>query len=219
MAKYIIKFSKKGYIKFTSHLDMIRLFKRAFKKSEIRLKYSQGFNPHPKMTFAQPLSLGYSSEGEVLEIETKEEISCTELIDRLQNVMPIGIKILSCDIVNDQEKSFASTVDESTYKIEIEGITNFNLEKIHEFVNQDEIIVKKRKKKRKHEFRDVNIKDKIRNISWENYNDNIIMYTKLDAGSESNLNPDLLLEAFFHYFGIDKNAVDIEITRIELKCK
>ena len=48
--KYVIRFSKTGYVKYTSHLDLLRMFKRAFKKAELGLAYSQGFNPHPKMT-------------------------------------------------------------------------------------------------------------------------------------------------------------------------
>ena len=57
MGQYAIKFSKQGFICYTSHLDLLRLFKRAFKKAGIKLAYSQGFNPHPKMGFAQPLVL------------------------------------------------------------------------------------------------------------------------------------------------------------------
>ncbi len=55
--KYIIEFSKTGTICYTSHLDIMKVFKRAFNRAGIRLAYSQGFNPHPKMGLAQPLSL------------------------------------------------------------------------------------------------------------------------------------------------------------------
>ena len=68
--RYVLKFTKSGYVKYISHLDLLRLFKRAFKKTGLTLKYSQGFNPHPKMGFAQPLSLGYSSICELIEYET-----------------------------------------------------------------------------------------------------------------------------------------------------
>ena len=60
MSKYIVEFSKTGAMCYISHLDMMRLFNRLFKRADIRLAYSKGFNPHPKMGFAQPLSLGYS---------------------------------------------------------------------------------------------------------------------------------------------------------------
>src|SRR5659263_497609 len=57
MYRYIVKFSKFGYIKYISHLDLMRLFKRSFKRMGVKLEYSQGFNPHPKMGLAQPLFL------------------------------------------------------------------------------------------------------------------------------------------------------------------
>ena len=72
MNRYFMIFSKTGYIKYISHLDMLRLFKRAFKRTGIALEFSHGFNPHPKMGFAQPLSLGYTSLGEYIEFETVE---------------------------------------------------------------------------------------------------------------------------------------------------
>ena len=70
MSRYVVKFYKEGVLRYISHLDLLRLFKRSFKRVDIKLQYSQGFNPHPKMSFAQPLSLGYDSRGEYLEIET-----------------------------------------------------------------------------------------------------------------------------------------------------
>ena len=54
MSKYILTFEKSGYIRYTSHLDMVRLFQRAIRRSGIILAYSQGFNPHPKMSFSVP---------------------------------------------------------------------------------------------------------------------------------------------------------------------
>ena len=68
--KYVIRFQKTGVICYTSHLDIMKVFKRSFKRAGIRLAYSQGFNPHPKMGFAQPLSLGYESLDEYIEFET-----------------------------------------------------------------------------------------------------------------------------------------------------
>ncbi|MEG0918473.1 MAG: TIGR03936 family radical SAM-associated protein [Anaerovoracaceae bacterium] len=218
MAKYLIKFSKKGYIKFTSHLDLIRLFKRCFKKADIKLMYSSGFNPHPKMAFAQPLSLGFISEGEVLEIETQESIPCEELRRKLQETMPNGIDIISCSIQTDG-KSFGSTLDEAKYRIMVSDITISNESQIDDFFNQEEIIVKKRKKKKKNEFREINIKDKIRSWTYNLIDNNLIIETNLDAGSESNLNPDMVLTPLLDYLSINKDSVNVEITRLELKCK
>ena len=85
--RYVIKFSKMGYVKYTSHLDLLRTFKRAFKKTQLGLRYSQGFNPHPKMGFAQPLSLGYASRCELIEFELSEPCETAEILRRMKPEM------------------------------------------------------------------------------------------------------------------------------------
>ena len=76
--KYIIDFSKTGTICYTSHLDIMKVFKRSFKRAGISIAYSQGFNPHPKMGFAQPLSLGYWGLEEYVEFETAAADAASE---------------------------------------------------------------------------------------------------------------------------------------------
>ena len=89
--RYVIKFSKGGYAKYTSHLDLLRFFKRAFRKTGVDLKYSQGFNPHPNLSFAQPLSLGYLGDNELVEFETNTCQDPVELENILKNEMPKGL--------------------------------------------------------------------------------------------------------------------------------
>ena len=106
--KYIIEFSKTGIICYTSHLDIMKVFKRAFKRAGIDIAYSQGFNPHPKMGFAQPLSLGYWGLQEYVEFETAEreagiaddEAMNTasgrapeEMLSALTAIMPEGLEL------------------------------------------------------------------------------------------------------------------------------
>lgn len=209
--KYVIKFSKQGYIKFISHLDMIRLFNRAFKKTGLHLEHSQGFNPHPKMTFGQPLSLGHTSIGEIIEIETKDEFEPSEVMERLQNVMPVGIEILSCEYAPEGSKGIAGSITHAEYDI------TFNTplvkpEMIKEFLQQKEIITLKKQKKKK-EMKEVNIKPMIRKVTIKKGNDKVIMTTTVDCGSASNLNPDLIVKSFLAFAGIDFDPDNVEIQR------
>ena len=96
MFKYILKFSKEGNVCYISHLDLMRLFYRAIKRSGIRLGYSKGFNPHPKISFAQPLSLGYIGLNELMEMETEEEYEADIIRQQLAELMPEGLKIKEC---------------------------------------------------------------------------------------------------------------------------
>ena len=67
-----IRFAKYGVVKFIGHLDVMRYFQKAVRRSELPIKYSQGFNPHQLMVFAQPLGVGVTSDGEYMDIETED---------------------------------------------------------------------------------------------------------------------------------------------------
>lgn len=89
-----IRFAKYGVVKFIGHLDVMRYFQKVVRRSELPVKYSQGFNPHQLMTFAQPLSVGVTSDGEYFEIEFEDEKLMAEV-----GVTPAGSKDIGNGIV------------------------------------------------------------------------------------------------------------------------
>ena len=105
MGRYLLKFSKENNLKYISHLDLLRVFQRAFKRAHIRLRYSQGFNPHAKIGFGQPLSLGSESTGEYMEFETVEDRAGGEYLTALSGCMPDGIRLLSCTKLKEEGKT------------------------------------------------------------------------------------------------------------------
>lgn len=218
MNKYLITFTKQGYIKYTSHLDMVRLFKRNFKRAGIDLVYSHGFNPHPNMTFGQPLSLGYESTCELLEFETTKFYEPLQILNGLKEIMPKGIEIVSCELLNEKMKSIASTCYEATYLIKIPVETKIdNIHEIlHNFLLQKEIIATKSSKKHR-ELIETDIKPKIRSLTAELDDNIIIMSTRLDAGSASNLSPELLIDTFCKFNRLLTDRATIDVVRTELK--
>lgn len=214
--RYCLTFSKQGYAIYTSHLDMQRLFKRAFKRAGIEIAYSHGYNPHPLMSFVQPLSLGYSSVCEMLEFRTKEPYFPEFITAQLADVMPEGIEVTSCDHLEEGKKTLASRCVAAVYRVTIPNENTENID-IDRFMAQDTMIVTKRNKKKK--LVETDIKGKIQSIEAEIVDDNIFLTTKLDAGSDSNLSPELLLKAFLSFFDIPTDRSNIEISRLELICK
>ena len=89
-------FSKTGRAKYISHLDLMRTFQRAFFRSGIQIRHTEGFNPHPFVSIALPLSVGYSSQCEILEFGLVGGASYEEVPARLTAAMPEGIVIHSC---------------------------------------------------------------------------------------------------------------------------
>ncbi len=220
MARYYLIFSKSGYAVYTSHLDMQRFFKRAFARAQIELAFSNGFNPHPKMSFAQPLSLGYSSQSEYLEFQTKDELPAEEIKSRLCGVMPEGIGVLDVRCLPDSGKSLAAMCTAASYRIFVRwdreemgcSADHFDM---RGFLRQEKILVLKRMKKKK-EPQEVDIRGKIREIEWAVQDNILIMSTVLDAGSDSNLSPDLLIQAIGRYAGVEIPPENVEITRVSM---
>ena len=214
--KYVIKFAKEGYIKYTSHLDMLRLFKRAFKKCGIRLAHSQGFNPHPKMGFAQPLSLGYTSRCELLEIETVDSQSTADLKEKLDSMMPMGVDILAVAPLKIKAKSLAGVVDEALYKVVFPvDAASADFDKVvADYLAQEEILAEKRQKKTK-KMETVDIRKKIRKISVSE-EDKLTLMMNLDCGSISNLSPEQVIASFLKFAELSIERYDIEVERLEI---
>ena len=216
MFKYVLTFSKTGIICYTSHLDIMRMFNRVIKRAGIRLSYSQGFNPHPKMGFAQPLSLGYSGLTELMELETEEEYEPEDIKDKLTELMPKGIDILKCEKKNGaSKKTLAAQTVAAAYKIYIPisdtiGISGEEIK--NSYMNQNHITALKRQKKKKEPV-EIDIKPMIRELEIINQDHELIVEAVLDSGSISNLSPELLIKTLQKHLSLDIDRGEIEITR------
>ena len=217
MAKYLLAFEKKNTMKYLSHLDLLRLFKRAFRSAEVNLLFSEGFNPHPRMAFGQPLSLGYESLEEWLEIETQNELNLDFVQEKMNQYLPQGIQITGIKKQNSWSKSIASTCQQAHYQIILPiGPCSLDADNLlHLFLAQKEILVEKSSKKHK-EIQIVNIKPMIRFVTLSREDDFLIMNADLDAGSQSNLSPELLIQGFLRFSQLQIPRHQIKVLRTKL---
>ncbi len=218
MSRYMIKFSKEGIIRYISHLDLLRLFKRSFKRMEIRLEHSKGFNPHPKMSFAQPLSLGYFSSAEYLEFETSEAYPPECILEKIRMAMPEEIEILLCDELPPGGKTLAARTESADYEIKIplEIPAEFDLEKnIRGYVSQDQILVSKHQRKTGKEIV-IDIKPMLHRMEGHIDNNLITLTIKIAAGSTANLSPEIVLTDFVKYTKLQFDRTEASIRRTEL---
>ncbi len=126
--KYRIQFAKRGYACFLSHLDILRIFERAFRRAQINLAYSKGFNPRPKIAFAQPLALGVQSTAEFFDVEILNPVKGS-LVKKLNSVLPEGIKIKNAYLIKQKVPSLSEAIDLTEYEIVIQEPT-IDLEKL-----------------------------------------------------------------------------------------
>ena len=229
MNRYVMKFHKDGYVKYTSHLDLLRIFKRSFKKTGLALQYSQGFNPHPKMGFAQPLSLGYSSKCELIEFETVDAHDPADILARMKAALPEGLTPLSCVRFDNNIKSLAGEADSAEYMVFVplpvaaaDGWSDHVLSgKISAYLAQPEITAMKRQKKTK-KLAPVDIRKMIRSMNGTVITDvegrkALMLNLHLDCGSTSNLSPELVIATFLPFCGLDVPRYDVEVERKTLK--
>jgi len=179
-----------GRLKFVSHLDMNRYMLRLVKLAGLPIWFTEGFSPRPHISFALPLSLGFESEYEVVDMKiTDDDYSNEQVKDALCNVAVEGLEIIKIT----EPKQKPSEITFAGYKL-IFDCDESKLQDFKEFLNRDEIIVSKKNKKGI--INSINISPKIKKFSLEQVKNETVMDIVLPAGGNENLNPILILTAF-----------------------
>lgn len=139
-----ILFSKTGDAVYISHLDLMRLFQRAFKRGGLNLKHTQGFSPRAMVSIALPLSVGVESRCEILDYELvgQDELSNAEIMDRLNRTMPVGIRVL--DVYNSDRKPKELTHLDVAVRLEYDnGVPEGCVEAIRSLFERESVVVTK----------------------------------------------------------------------------
>ena len=142
-----ILFEKTGNAVYISHLDLMRLFQRAFKRGGLNLKHTQGFSPRAMVSIALPLSVGVESCCEILDYELvgQDELSDAEIEERLNRTMPAGVKVL--EVYDSPRKPRDLTHLDIAIRLEYDsGVPDGCMDAIRELFARESVIVTKRGK-------------------------------------------------------------------------
>lgn len=187
-------FSKTGRAKYISHLDLMRTFQRAFSRAGIQIKHTEGFNPHPFVSIALPLSVGYSSQCEILEFGLVGGAEAEEVPQRLTAAMPEGIVIHRCYPAQKPLKDLAYV----NYIVNMEYEEGRPLEAetaMKKLLSQESLVIQKKSKKSKKGFTEVDLIPLIKSWNLECGRDTMTLDTVLSAQNPG-LNPELIRSAF-----------------------
>ena len=201
MREVRIRFSKTDRCKYISHLDINRCMSRALTRAKIPLWYTEGFNPHPYMSFSLPLSLGIESFVESMDIRIIGDITNEEIKKKMNEMLPDGIRILEVydDFRQDKDIAYSDYV----FKIQFND-NETALQKINNVLNSDEIIAERKVKKGKRKiFKETNLKPFIHKFNSSIRGEDIILNLRLMAGIEKNLNPTLLFDTIIKLIDMD----------------
>ncbi len=190
MDKLRLRFEKTGRAVWISHLDLMHTIQRAFSRAGYELKYSEGFNPHPQISIALPLSVGTASYCEIMDFRLKQDADLHELPAKLTAVMPEGIRVTDCY----EQVNKAALLK----YLRIEGSFEYDDRPIHEmtgaltaFYAQQSVIITRKTKRGMGES---DIRPAIREISFEP-GEGAVKLRALISAQEPTLNPALLADA------------------------
>ena len=215
--KIRIKFRKWGSMKFIGHLDMMRYFQKVMRRADVDIRYSEGFSPHQIMSFAAPLGVGITSDGEYLDIEVHSTKSSEEMIADLNATMVDGVDIVGYVALPDDAKPAMSIVAAADYVLSYkEGYeVPFTVEEwkthIEElFTSQDSFTIMKKTKKSE---REVDLKPLVYAFDVIEVDDKPAFYINVSTGSVNNIKPELLLSSVYEKLGSEYNDAAIAIHR------
>lgn len=220
MSKIIrTKFNKEGDMIYISHLDLQQLLQRAFRRAEIELVHSQGYNPHPKISYGNALALGTESQGEYVDIEIEDDISVEEFLQRINEELPIGVEFIKAEEITPQTPALAQEIVYGEYLFNIDLETPLSKElvkaRVLEFITSKSIMISKKNKKGK--MVEVDIRPMIKTFDLVVLDDSRATFEAIIAtGSKANLNTNIFIPVLLGILDIDIDPKEVEIIRRDL---
>ena len=220
--KIRIKFRKTGIMKFIGHLDVMRYFQKAIRRADVEICYSGGFSPHQIMSFAAPLGVGITSNGEYVDIEVHSTGTTAEMLERLNAVMAEGFEIAEYKLLPDTAANAMSSVAAADYTLtfrpgyepEEESAEEW-FKKLTAFFDQPQVMVLKKTKMGEKEM---DLKPLIYDLGVIAGNDaaQSQLFMKISTGSASNIKPELLLDAYYEALGKERSPFAFMVQREEV---
>ena len=197
--KIRVKFSKQGMLRFVGHLDLMRYFQKAILRAGIPIRFSEGFSPHQIMTFAAPLGMGITGLGEYMDIETidalQEAMPSSVCMEKLNREMAEGVRIEKYLRIPDETENAMATVASADYRVVFRPAfdvseTELLAGRTADFLRRESIPAQRTGK---NGTKEIDIRPMIGSLAADS--DGFVM--NIAQGSEANLKPQTLMEAFF----------------------
>lgn len=201
-----VKYSKSGDLRFIGHIDTQKLFERALRRTDLPLRFTQGFNKRIRINLASALPLGFVSSAELLDFWLNQYVDPYLISGQLNNALPKDIRVLEVQLVENSLPSLQASLVSSEYLIDFP--TEFNWDsfkiKFNALLAQESILIERRKKT-------IDLKPMILDYSYKHEGqDKQQFFVKLSSSPTANARPDHLLQL------LDVDPADCLITRIKL---
>ena len=193
----LIRFGKQPRLRFISHLDLQRFFQRAVNRTGLPIAYSQGFNPHPVMSFGSALALGWTSEYEVIDIKLSAPMGRKRTEDAIRAALPEDLPVIEVRMVDDRHAAPMALVEMADYRVTLEGESApAVLEQIPAFMARETVTAMKKTKSGEKE---INARPMVISLEpFENGFNARLMLTERES-----IKPDLLVALLAEMAGVE----------------
>ena len=203
----MIRFGKQPRLRFISHLDLQRFFQRALNRTGLPIAWTQGFNPHPILSFGSALALGWTSEYEILDVKLSAPMGRRRTEDAMRAALPVDLPVLEVRMVDDRHPAPMAMVRASDYEITLSGETAAaTLDAAEEFLRRESVMAMRKTKSGE---REVDIRPMA--LSLEREGD--VLSARLMLTEKDTLKPDLLVRALAEIAG-----AEVPEMRIHRRC-
>ena len=191
MSKLRLLFIKEAQAAYISHLDLMRTFQRCFPRTELEIRHTQGYHPHPIISIVLPLPVGQSSECELLDFEVTQQSDGSGIAEKLNTGMPAGIRVLECYEVTRPVRELYALQADVTLEYD-NGVPAGAAEAIHGLLHRESLIIEKRTKRK--ELAEVDIAPMILDAAVTEGENALHIDLKVQAQNPG-LNPQLIEKA------------------------
>ena len=200
------KFKKYGPVVYIGHLDVMRFFQKAIRRSNIDAAYTEGFSPHQKLSFAQPLSVGIETDADYFDLEMNSLPDMNTLVKRMNEQCVEGIEIVCVTILNDDADNAMSSVKAADYLYYFDDLST-DKALIDSFFSQESFIFEYTRKEK------TKTKDLMQDIYDHKISDDNTLTVKVNSSSAGNLKADVVIEAL-KQFGLKAECLKYKRTEL-----
>ncbi|MEW6661332.1 MAG: TIGR03936 family radical SAM-associated protein [Bacillota bacterium] len=220
MPRLKIEFAKEGLARFISHLELMKTWERALRRAAVPVAYSEGFNPHPRMSFALPLAVGSEGLREYLEIMVEAGKDLGAMTEALSKALPAGLRVISVTLLPDGGPPLMAQVEGASYLVRSplsRPISEEELKKaLDAFSALSEAVVMK---EGKHGPKPQDVRPGVYCLQAELKGSWVELQMSLKAGSQGNVRPEDVVKALMQYTGLPLIGEGLKIIRRDLLAK
>lgn len=208
-----IAYTKVEEAKYIAHLDLARVFERSLRRAGIRTAYSEGFNPHPKISFGSALAVGVEGEREYVDIELEQDLDLKEILGRLQEQLPVGIRLIDGRLLSNGARALMAVLNAASYRITVPIALPVSEERLQEgikaWLDREHIPYARYSKKGRVEK---DIRPWVKELTGSIQDDEAVFDLEVEVGNQGSVRPE---EVIASLCDLENIPLDLDILNIK----